>query len=100
MVYLNVPLPGLGAPTDAQVVLVLSLLESSRPPVFVHCEHGADRTGTIMACYRMQHDGWTTDQAMAEARLYGMSALQFGMKHYLQNYLPQTAVAGKQAPSP
>jgi protein tyrosine/serine phosphatase len=59
--YVNVPLRGLSAPTDAEVAQVLSLLEASPPPVFVHCEHGADRTGAIVACYRLSHDGWTAE---------------------------------------
>ena len=79
---------------------MLALIESSPQPVFLHCEHGADRTGTIVACYRMQHDGWTTDRAVAEARQYGMSVLQFGMKHYLRDYRPGPAAPARPAPAP
>lgn len=85
---LNVPLPGLSAPTDAQVAQVLALIATSPSPVFVHCEHGADRTGTIIACYRIQHDGWTADQAFAEAKQYGFSIFQGGMRHYILTRQP------------
>lgn len=88
LTYVNVPLPGLSAPTDAQVAQVLGLIATSPSPVFVHCEHGADRTGTIIASYRMQQDGWTAEQAFAEAKLYGFSALQFGMRHYILTRTP------------
>src|SRR5258708_2174583 len=49
--YTNVPLRGVGRPTEAQMAQVLGIIESATAPVFVHCEHGCDRTGTVIACY-------------------------------------------------
>lgn len=40
--------------------------DPSRQPVFVHCLHGADRTGTMVAIYRMVVEGWDTDKALDE----------------------------------
>ena len=51
------------------------------------------RTGTIVACYRMGHDGWTNEQALEEARHYGLSAWQFGMTRYIREYSPPAAAA-------
>ena len=65
MTYRNVPLSGWRRPTDAQVNAVLSLIESSTPPVLVHCERGADRTGTIIACYRIRF--YLVDQGFLRA---------------------------------
>jgi tyrosine-protein phosphatase SIW14 len=85
--YFNVPMQGLSRPTDEQVEKVLALINDSQNwPVLVHCNHGKDRTGTIIACYRISHDGWTSEKAKAEAKHYGMSWVQFGMKDYIKDY--------------
>lgn len=40
--------------------------DKARRPVFVHCQHGADRTGVMCAAYRVVVDGWTKQQAIDE----------------------------------
>lgn len=47
--YTNVPMSGIGRPTDEQVAKVLLIIAGSTSSVFVHCQRGADRTGTIVA---------------------------------------------------
>jgi tyrosine-protein phosphatase SIW14 len=85
--YFNVPFKRLGRPTDEQIDRVRALVNApENQPVFVHCQHGADRTGTIIALYRIEHDGWTIDQARAEARRYGMKWWQRGMRDYVSDY--------------
>ena|GEM_PF-554543 len=86
IIYTNVPMRGLGRPTDKQVVKVLSVIETSPSPVFIHCEHGRDRTGTIIACYRIKHDQWTSKLALNEAGQYGMSNWELGMKNYVVDF--------------
>jgi len=84
--YTNVPLKGLGRPTRAQVAALLALIQTLPPPVFVHCEHGCDRTGTIIACYRIRHDGWPDEAALEEARKYGLSKLERGMTDFVRSF--------------
>lgn len=86
LLYTNIPLHGMGRPTDGQIQTALALIENSSGAVFVHCEHGCDRTGTIIACYRIRHDHWTTDAAMQEAVKYGMSRFERGMKRYILDF--------------
>jgi hypothetical protein len=40
--------------------------DSQKRPLFVHCAHGADRTGMMVAFYRIIYQGWTKKQAIQE----------------------------------
>lgn len=94
MHYINVPLRATAAPTQDQIEHVLSLLsENAADPIFVHCRRGKDRTGTVIACYRIQHDGWTNRKAQVEANEYGMSGVERGMRSFIMHFTPLT-VAG------
>jgi tyrosine-protein phosphatase SIW14 len=86
ILYTNAPMKGLGRPTDEQVKNILSLIETLPGPVYVHCQHGCDRTGTIIACYRIQHDQWQNRKALDEAEHYGMSAFERGMKKFVKEF--------------
>lgn len=84
--YTNVPLAGLGRPTEEQISRVLSIIETAPSPVFIHCEHGCDRTGAVIACYRIRHDKWSSQEALHEARQFGMSPLERGMKACVEDF--------------
>jgi len=86
--YINVPFPELSAPSDDQIRTVLHFLRSTDVTTFVHCRRGKDRTGTVIACYRMQHAGWDNQRALREARRYGISSFERGMQHYILHFTP------------
>jgi len=50
----------------ADLVRAVGVLKDAPGPVLVHCWHGSDRTGTVVALYRMAVQGWPKDQAIAE----------------------------------
>jgi tyrosine-protein phosphatase SIW14 len=88
--YVNVPMTGLTPPTQAQISKILALLENSATgAVFVHCMRGADRTGVVIAAYRIDHDHWTNDRALREADSDGMSFFQLPRKNYIRHFNPQ-----------
>lgn len=95
--FFHVPFERSGRPRDADMKLVLSIINTPEyQPVFVHCKQGADRTGTVIAIYRITQDGWTSEQAKAEANTYGMHLWESGMKDYIHDYYHN--YAGKQKP--
>ena len=98
LAYLNVPLPDFNRPADKTIDQILLLITApENQPVFVHCRRGADRTGIVIAIYRIEHDGWDSEKAKAEAKQYGMGFWQVQMKDYIhdyyQRYLEQRAKA-------
>ncbi len=89
MRYVSMPMQRLVAPSDAQVTALLALLtDRSAGPVFIHCQRGADRTGAVIACYRILHDHWDSRNALHEAREYGMRWYQFALQKYVLRYQP------------
>jgi protein-tyrosine phosphatase len=86
MTYTNIPMGGLARPTVETIGTVLSIITNSPGKVFVHCQYGKDRTGTIVACYRMAHDGWTSEAAQREADRFNMSPLEFQMKDFIVEF--------------
>ena len=85
--YYSIALPGFSRPEDEETGRVLGIInDPENQPVFIHCRRGKDRTGTIVACYRISHDGWTAARAKDEARRYGLGWVEIGMRHYIDKY--------------
>lgn len=112
MKYVNIPMTGLTPPTDSEITKILGILEDeTASPAFVHCMRGADRTGAVIAAYRIDHDGWDNGRALSEAKDLGMSFFQFPRKSFISAFQPRTIEAktttekapsstGVQAPAP
>jgi tyrosine-protein phosphatase SIW14 len=85
--YYSISLPEFSRPQDEEVACALSIINNpENQPIFIHCHHGKDRTGTIVACYRISHDGWTAKRAKDEARRYGLGWVEIGMRRYIDKY--------------
>lgn len=115
--FLNLPMPGDGFGEESQFREVLKALDDpTRRPVMVHCARGTCRTGSSVALYRYERDGWTIDDVAAEMRrqsyregwipgyIYNMvktrpSADRFEPRVRLDRYLPTSADAGRDASS-
>lgn len=75
MRYLRMPFPPGASLDDAgvkQVLAVVGVMENPQlQPVYVHCNVGADRTGIVIAAYRILHDGCGFTQARGELERKG-----------------------------
>lgn len=102
MKYAWVPLPGASAPTKDQENLVQALIDVEimrGGKVFIHCQHGCDRTGTAVACYEIRR-GIHNDTALKEAKFYGLSPFEPGMIDFIKKYKPsEDAMTPQNAPS-
>ena len=67
--FVNLPMPGDGFGEEYQFRKVLEIVDDlSRRPVLVHCARGTCRTGSAVALYRFERDGWTIGDVAAELR--------------------------------
>lgn len=54
---------------EKDILAVLRIMnDPANQPILVHCTHGADRTGLMMASYRMIVQNWTKEAAIAEMK--------------------------------
>lgn len=76
---------GSEAPTAKQVALFLETLDRAKSePVFVHCQHGADRTGAMVGIYRVTRQGWGFEETWKEMRKYGFKTFLKDLKGSVQ----------------
>ncbi len=74
-------------PHDEVFAKFLKLLrENKGKKVFVHCRLGDDRTGMMVAAYRMAEEGWTAEEAMREMKAFGFSRVHHALCPSLAGY--------------
>ena len=85
--YFNVPMHKVGTPRRETIDQALAILQDrANWPVFVHCKYGVDRTGTLVACYRIRADSWANERAEEEAEELGMHGFERAMKRFILNF--------------
>ncbi len=57
-----------GKLSEDDLVAALRLIRDAPKPVLIHCWHGSDRTGSVVAAYRIVFQNWTPAAALDELR--------------------------------
>lgn len=87
MRYLPIPTSAYLGPSDNQVAKFLQLRrDNPKDKIFVHCYFGDDRTGVMIAAYRMAEQHWTPDQAYNEMRFFHFHTYLILMGHYVKSF--------------
>jgi protein tyrosine phosphatase (PTP) superfamily phosphohydrolase (DUF442 family) len=77
MKFVNVVVP-YAAPGKAVIDKFLDVVQDpANQPVYVHCKHGRDRTGTMIALYRIAVDGISGKQALHEMERFGFDRADY-----------------------
>ena len=66
LTYEHIGMTTLNVQGEDVVRFLKIVTDPNHTPVFVHCRHGADRTGTMCAIYRIAVQGWSKDEAVEE----------------------------------
>lgn len=80
---INMSREGLKEKVDQVVAL---MTDPANQPVFVHCRHGQDRTGIVVAAYRMKVDKWSLADAETEMQAFGFNDIWVNFKKFIRHY--------------
>lgn len=87
MQYVSVPWHCLFPKDEAIAKFLAVLRENPGKKIFVHCRYGDDRTGMMIAAYRMADQQWTPDEAATEMRQFGFNRnLCFPLQTYERTF--------------
>ena len=82
-------------PEDEDVIEFLKVVrDPANQPVFVHCLHGADRTGMMVASYRIIEQGWTIPDAADELPRFGFHTIFKQIPKYLKGFVSESIQNG------
>jgi protein tyrosine/serine phosphatase len=91
MKFVRIPLTTTEAPAEMAITQFLALVnDPANQPVYVHCQGGRHRTGTMTAIYRMTRDGWTPARAYEEMKQYRFEGFPGhpALKNFVLGYQP------------
>lgn len=87
MISVEVPLRVVRDVNPKTVNAIIDIMNNpDNQPVYIHCRQGQDRTGIIVAAYRMKVDGWSYQDAEAEMQSFGFNDIWVELKEFIREY--------------
>ena len=88
MRFVHIPVGGWAPPSQEQVAEFLALFRNHPgEKIFVHCRFGDDRTGVLVATYRVAVERWSAEQAIKEMYFFGFNGFWHpAMKSFVDNF--------------
>lgn len=70
-----------------KLVEAMRIIKNRKGPIVIHCWHGSDRTGLVVALYRIVFQNWTKDEALDELENggYGYHKVYGNIKTFIRN---------------
>jgi protein tyrosine phosphatase (PTP) superfamily phosphohydrolase (DUF442 family) len=93
--YQWIPWRGTDYPQDKIVEHVHSLMNHPQArPILIHCQRGAERTGTVIAAWRIGSENWTAQDAYEEMAAHKFRAWRYGhLKKYVYAFAKKRGVS-------
>ena len=87
MRFVSIPWRAMDQPNNKQVAQFLTLVQANPgKKIFVHCFAGHDRTGVMIAAFRLGIHHWKPEQALAEMGAFGF---RHGWSHFWHYHLEE-----------
>lgn len=87
LIYIWIPMHPIFTPKKNDLDEIITILKNPNyQPILVHCKKGKDRTGLVIAAYRIKVEDWKFEEAYKEMKKYGFNRYLFWWKKFLLDY--------------
>ena len=95
--FISIPWSGFDYPEDGVIEKIHAVMKNpAKRPILVHCKHGQERTGVVIATWRIAEEGWDVHRAYQEMRSCGFRPFQYGhLKNYVYDFAKRRGQSAK-----